>query len=83
MTRFYQDLLGRRQGLKAPLPKAEALAEAKRWLRGLGPEEVGQVLAGLPRGSIVRREAAAPQPTARPYEDAKFWAGFILIGAAD
>src|SRR5262249_24323203 len=29
MTRFYRNLLGRRAGLKAPMPKAEALAEAK------------------------------------------------------
>src|SRR5262249_55191140 len=35
MTRFYQNLLGRRAGLAGPLPKAEALDEAKRWLRGL------------------------------------------------
>ena len=37
MARFYQNLLGKREGLKAPMPKAEALAEAKRWLRGAGP----------------------------------------------
>jgi len=29
MTRFYQNLLGRRAGLTVPLPKAEALREAK------------------------------------------------------
>ena len=62
MTRFYQNLLGRRAGLKSPLPKAEALAEAKAWLRGAGPEEVGAALAALPRGTIVRREAVAPSP---------------------
>ena len=31
MTRFYQNLLGARAGLKSPMPKAEALAEAKAW----------------------------------------------------
>ena len=62
MTRFYQNLLGKRAGLKSPLPKAEALAEAKAWLRGAGPEEVGAALAALPRGAIVRREAVAPSP---------------------
>ncbi len=41
MARFYRNLLGKREGLKAPMPKAEALAEAKRWLRGAGPSEVG------------------------------------------
>src|SRR5262249_56784503 len=35
MQRFYANLLGRRAGLSRPLPKAEALDEAKRWLRGL------------------------------------------------
>src|SRR5262249_26051104 len=44
MARFYQNLLGKRPGLETPLPKAEALAEAKRWLRGLTAEEVGPAL---------------------------------------
>src|SRR5271157_2474037 len=83
MTRFYQNLLGARAGLKSPLPKAEALAESKAWLRGAGPEEVGEALAALPRGTIVRREAVAPRPVARPYEDPTYWAGFILIGSPD
>ena len=34
MQRFYANLLGRRPGLTAPMPKAEALHEAKTWLRG-------------------------------------------------
>ena len=37
MQRFYANLLGRRAGLTGPLPKAEALREAKAWLRGLRP----------------------------------------------
>ena len=36
MVRFYQNLLGQRSGLEAPLGKAAALAEAKSWLRRLG-----------------------------------------------
>jgi CHAT domain-containing protein/tetratricopeptide repeat protein len=83
MTRFYQDLLGTRAGLKSPLRKAEALAESKARLWGAGPEEVGEALAALPRGLIVRREAVAPKPAARPYEDPTYWAGFILIGSPD
>jgi CHAT domain-containing protein len=83
MTRFYQNLLGTRTGLKSPLPKAEALAEAKAWLRSAGPEEVSQALAALHRGAIVRREAVAPKPAARPYEDPTYWASFILIGSPD
>src|SRR5262249_49969176 len=35
MQRFYANLLGGRPGLSGPLPKAEALREAKAWLRGL------------------------------------------------
>jgi len=77
MTRFYQNLLGARAGLKSPLRKAEALAESKAWLRGAGPEEAGAALAALPRGTIVRREAVAPKPAARPHEDPTYWAGFI------
>jgi CHAT domain-containing protein len=83
MTRFYGNLLGSRPGLKSPLRKAEALAEAKSWLRGAGSEEVGAAMAALPRGSIVRREAVAPKAAARPYEDPTYWAGFILIGSPD
>ena len=30
MTRFYQSLLGKRAGLSKPVPKAEALQEAKQ-----------------------------------------------------
>ena len=66
MTRFYQNLLGTRAGLKSPLRKAEALAESKAWLRSAGPEEVGEALAALPRGSIVRREAVASKPARAP-----------------
>ncbi len=81
MARFYRNLLGRREGLKAPMPKAEALAEAKRWLRGAGPAEVGAALAALPRGEIVRREVVKAAPSAHPYEDPTYWAGFVLVGA--
>jgi CHAT domain-containing protein len=90
MARFYQNLLGKRPGLSKPLPKAEALDEAKRWLRGLTEGEVGPALEALPRGEVgplatagaappreVSAEApAGPRPFAHPY----YWAGFILIG---
>jgi CHAT domain-containing protein len=39
MQRFYQNLLGEREGLSAPMPKALALAEAKDWLRNLTAKE--------------------------------------------
>jgi CHAT domain-containing protein len=83
MARFYRNLLGKREGLKSPMPKAEALAEAKRWLRGAGRSEVGAALAALPRGTIVRREAVRTGPSAHPYEDPTYWAGFVLVGAPD
>ena len=40
MQRLYANLLGRRAGPAAPMPKAEALREAKTWLRGLRRTEV-------------------------------------------
>jgi CHAT domain-containing protein len=52
MTRFYQNLLGRRAGLSQPMPKADALDEAKRWLRELTTAEVGTELAALERGAV-------------------------------
>jgi hypothetical protein len=51
MQRFYADLLGRRPGLSRPLPKAEALAEAKAWLRGLHRDEVTELAATLSGGA--------------------------------
>src|SRR5262249_42756547 len=87
LTRFYQDLLGRRAGLTGPLAKAEALDEAKRWLRGLTAEEVGGALAALDRGPVrplAKADApapvdrsSAPGPTGvRPYAHPYYWASF-------
>jgi CHAT domain-containing protein len=54
MTRFYQNLLGQRPGLASPMPKAEALQEAKAWLRGLRQSEVlaatEELSGGIERG---------------------------------
>src|SRR5206468_5248117 len=52
MRRFYENLLAKRAGLAKPLPKAEALAEAKAWLRDLGAmqAEAALTVAGLTRG---------------------------------
>src|SRR6185312_15874971 len=47
MERFYQNLLGKRPGLKAPLGKAAALAEAKTWLRDLTQDEAARRVAAL------------------------------------
>jgi CHAT domain-containing protein len=80
MTRFYENLLGKRKGLAKPLPKAEALREAKAWLRSLTVKEVEHHLAALPRGAE-REKPAAPVPaTVHPYGHPYYWAAFILIG---
>jgi len=95
MTRFYQNLLGRRAGLTAPLPKAEALREAKTWLRGLCRTEVLAVTAELSGGVARGKGAKARQPDElvaavpagghndRPYAPPYFWAAFVLAGDPD
>jgi CHAT domain-containing protein len=81
MTRFYQNLLGKRPGLDQPLPKAEALHEAKRWLRGLPAEEVQKLVAALPEGARGTERVRAPAAgSAKPYGHPYYWAAFILIG---
>ncbi len=83
MTRFYQNLLGARKDLPKPLPKAQALQEAKNWLRHLTAQEVEQRLTELPRGTVVERQSTPTQAQARPYEHPYYWAAFILIGDPD
>jgi tetratricopeptide (TPR) repeat protein len=92
MQRFYANLLGKRDGLKAPLPKAAALREAKEWLRTLPREEALRVAAavsqGVERGKGRPREKllpALPEPVpaakeACPYAHPYYWAAFVLIG---
>ena len=76
MTRFYENLLGRRTGLDRPLPKAEALREAKEWLRGLTVVEAAALTRSEPRFPA---EAVAASP-ARRYDHPYYWAAFILVG---
>jgi CHAT domain-containing protein len=88
MTRFFENLLGERSDLPKPMPKAEALAEAKQWLRSLTDAEVGPALAALDRGSLRplvtaegSKPAAPPRPSgSRPFEHPYYWAAFILVG---
>jgi tetratricopeptide (TPR) repeat protein len=92
MQRFYANLLGKREGLKAPLPKAEALAEAKRWLRTLPREQALKQAAalyqGIERGKgrpklPERPELPKPTPAATedcPYAHPYYWAAFVLTG---
>jgi CHAT domain-containing protein len=49
MQRLYQNVLGARPGLKGPLPKLEALAEAKQWLRELSRKEALVRLRAYPK----------------------------------
>jgi CHAT domain-containing protein len=91
MERFYQNLLGRRPGLDKPLPKAQALAEAKEWLRTLPRAEALQRAAQLSQGVVrgkgrpalaaveVPAGAKDDWPFAHPY----YWAAFVLIGDPD
>jgi CHAT domain-containing protein len=90
MVRFYENLLGKREGLKTPLGKAEALREAKQWLRTLSREQALKRLAslvdGLPRGErgSVRKALPVRKPDAkkedRPFAHPYYWAAFVLVG---
>jgi tetratricopeptide (TPR) repeat protein len=95
MQRFYANLLGRRPGLAGPMPKAEALRQAKTWLRGLSRAEVLALTAeqsdGIERGKGTKArqsgELAAAIPVSgdndHPYEPPHFWAAFVLAGDPD
>jgi CHAT domain/PDZ domain len=91
MQRFYANLLGRRSGLTSPMPKAEALREAKTWLRGLRRPEVLALTAEV-SGGVERGKGAKARPSAtvsggddndRPYASPHFWAAFVLAGDPD
>ena len=103
MTRFYENLLGvfkesrelpnRSYGSGEAMPKAEALREAKVWLRNLprseaeracqtiGLDELHVPRGGpaLPPGEKVTATASGPAVD-RPYSHPFYWAAFILIG---
>jgi CHAT domain-containing protein/tetratricopeptide (TPR) repeat protein len=78
LTRFYQNWLGKRPGLSQPLSKAEALREAKDWLRGLSSADAEREVSQISRGEI-RRSIPRP-PAGHPFEHPHDWAGFILMG---
>ncbi len=94
MTRFYQNLLGKRPALSKPMPKAEALQEAKQWLRSLTVDQIDGELAALQRGEVrpLAKDSGATSGTApsspkltgnRPYDHPYFWAAFVLVGDPD
>jgi CHAT domain-containing protein len=81
MKRFYENLLGRREGLRESMPRAAALQEAKHWLRSLRIEDVERLLplSGRDRGSLRPVDTGKPGtlfPFAHPY----YWSAFILTG---
>jgi CHAT domain-containing protein len=87
MTRFYENMLGTPEGGVTPLPKAQALAEAKQWLRRLSAADVDRLTTDLPKGLPagtrgIRREVteAAAADALRPFEHPHYWSAFILIG---
>jgi len=94
MTRFYQNLLGKRRELERPLTKSQALAEAKEWLRNL-EEDQARVLLENARRNVARGDrgkdeilnlappvAPAPVQARRspPFAHPRFWAAFVLMG---
>jgi CHAT domain-containing protein len=77
MERFYRNLLGRREDGTARMPKAEALAEAKAWLRTQSAADEPATRSD-PRPS---RKAPSPaRPAVTRFDHPYYWAGFILIG---
>jgi len=91
MQRFYENLLGQYDSprgtcaARMPLPKAEALREAKNWLRSLTVNEVMALTAQLPGGAdrgTVREKPATEEPSSadHPYAAPYYWAAFILLG---
>jgi tetratricopeptide (TPR) repeat protein len=94
MQRFYANLLGKCEGLKAPLGKAAALAEAKAWLRNLAADEALALSASLRQGIVRSKRPATPREApadekpvftrgAKPYAHPYYWAAFVLIGDPD
>jgi CHAT domain-containing protein len=95
MPRFYANLLGRRPSLTSPMPKAEALREAKAWLRGRRRAEVLAAIAELSGGAARLEPAQGRQPAGlaatvpaggdddRPYAAPYYWAAFVLAGDPD
>jgi tetratricopeptide (TPR) repeat protein/CHAT domain-containing protein len=85
MARFYENLLGSREGLDQALPKAEALQEAKNWLRNLSGPEVKHLmhLPGETRGIERERRPTGTPTSAHPFAHPYYWSAFTLLGDPD
>lgn len=87
MERFYENLLGQysetrgRFSAGKPMPKDEALREAKVWLRGLSATGAAALVqrGGLAAKGVETLAYAGLTDFSHPF----FWAGFVLIGAPD
>ena len=75
------------------MPKAEALHEAKQWLRSLTVNQIDGELASLKHGDVrplakVNDAASArchlfKSSGIRPYDHPYYWAAFVLVGDPD
>src|SRR5262249_5164999 len=99
MVRFFENLLGKRDGLKKPLGRAAALAEAGKWLRGLPRADVEKLAAHLIGGTLRDagrgRDARTPEPGKKkgkpaelpkgdkPFAHPYYWSAFVLVGDPD
>jgi CHAT domain-containing protein/Tfp pilus assembly protein PilF len=94
LVRFYENLLGKREGLKAPLPRAEALGEAKQWLRDLPRKDAESLAVALDKGELrgsvgplkpldEQPREAVGQKGDKPFAHPYYWAAFILLGDPD
>jgi CHAT domain-containing protein len=88
MVRFYENLLGKRQGAR-PMGRAQALDEARRWLRGLDRQRAALLAGGLGRGKLRGTEEEVPalagkEPALpagdKPFAHPAYWAAFVLVG---
>jgi len=87
MTRFYENLLGQyteRRGsydAQTAMPNADALREAKTWLRSLPPDGIRTLVqrGGLAAESVKSLDEERVYDFSNPY----YWAAFVLIGDPD
>src|SRR5262249_33137041 len=87
MDPLHRNLLGKQEGGGKALPKAEALREAKQWLRNLTTAEaldrLGTITNGVVRSErpqrLIRDEMKAVPKEGKPYAHPRYWAAFILI----
>jgi CHAT domain-containing protein len=74
------------------MPKAEALSEAKSWLRNLRREEIPLLAASLSGAEVRSKDAVRRQPAAtahaervgldqtQPFNHPYYWSAFVLVG---